>query len=51
MDSKDSENPKENSTQEIPVNNSKVTFDDLLKELGQFGTYQRKIYLLLFLVN
>ena len=27
----------------------RVHFDDVLKELGQFGPYQRKIYFLLFM--
>ena len=27
----------------------RVHFDDVLKELGEFGPYQRKIYFLLFL--
>jgi len=30
---------------------AKATFDDVLKELGQFGSYQRKTYFLLFLVK
>jgi len=30
---------------------TKITFDDVLKELGQFGTYQKKIYFLLFVVS
>ena len=36
-------------TKEPRAEKIRVHFDDVLKELGQFGPYQRKIYFLLFL--
>jgi len=41
----------ENDVTESPETATKVTFDDVLNKLGQFGSYQRRIYLLIFLVN
>jgi hypothetical protein len=31
------------------TNKSSIHFDDILKEVGEFGPYQRKIYFLLFI--
>ena len=55
-DEKIDSNPKEEAGQdenkemlEKPEEEKKVTFDDILKQIGQFGRYQKRIYFLLFL--
>jgi len=47
MDFQESEQNSSKDFSSLP----KVTFDDVLKELGEFGPYQRKYYILLFLVT
>ena len=48
-------NPKEDTGQDEnkemleKPDEKKVTFDDVLKQIGQFGRYQKRIYFLLFL--
>jgi len=44
------EDSTQNSSKDVSAL-PKVTFDDVLKELGEFGPYQWKYYVLLFLVN
>ena len=55
-DEKIDSNPKEDAGQdenkemlEKAEEEKKVTFDDILKQIGQFGRYQKRIYFLLFL--